>query len=240
MEDREAQALMSKNGTVRRTRRSRAADPCLAVKRSSPAEPPMPHRLLRPSTDETAGNKATWDAAVSQPASGTQDILMQVCSTRPKDFVENPGQIQSYGPQQDWSDMATDESYWHGRAYGAYPETGLSTGFEPDADDGSTGTMMLCNIPCSIQKDKLIQVLHETGFDEKYSYIYLPTRKHNKYNLGYAFISFISSGEAKRFARTFRGFRFKGTLSCKMCDVRPAHYQGMDPRLQANNILFSL
>lgn len=114
----------------------------------------------------------------------------------------------------------------------AYKDGIWSTGVAVNIDDGDTKTMMLCNIPCCIQKDRIVQVLHEKGFDGTFIYIYLPTRKINKYNLGYAFVGFRHSDDAKRFARTFRGFRFAGTFSNKMCDVKCAHCQGIDPRVK--------
>mmetsp|Transcript_114065 Transcript_114065/g.213668 ORF Transcript_114065/g.213668 Transcript_114065/m.213668 type:complete len:97 (+) Transcript_114065:2-292(+) len=89
--------------------------------------------------------------------------------------------------------------------------------------------MMLRNIPCALQSEGLGQVLHAKGFDGTYDFIHMPTRKKNGSNFGYAFINFKSPAEASRFEQAFRGYRFKGTLSTKECEVTPAHCQGSIP-----------
>lgn len=107
------------------------------------------------------------------------------------------------------------------------------------AYDGPITTMMICNIPCRITQEQLIEAVDSMGFAEKFDFLYLPTGCRSSgsttvasSNLGYGFVNFQKCSGAALFAEAFRDFHFKGSRSAKVCTVRPAHIQGL-----ANNIL---
>lgn len=94
--------------------------------------------------------------------------------------------------------------------------------------------LMICNLPCSVTQQRLGKAVDSIGFLGKYDFLYLPTKrrqyqggpKNRLSNLGYAFINFPCPEDATRFCQAFAGYRFQGTLSNKVCAVRPAHVQG--------------
>jgi len=101
---------------------------------------------------------------------------------------------------------------------------------------GPVTTLMICNIPCRITQQQLIDVIDLMGFKERYDFIYLPTGGRSSTvgssNLGYGFINFTGPMDADPFMKAFLNFQFEGTSSTKVCTVRPAHIQGLE-----NNIV---
>lgn len=88
-------------------------------------------------------------------------------------------------------------------------------------------TMMLCNIPCRLGHDDIVEAIVSVGFAGRYDFVYLPNRNGKRdANIGYAFVNFQNQHDADCFADTFQDFRFAGTNSSKRCTVKPAHHQG--------------
>jgi hypothetical protein len=87
-------------------------------------------------------------------------------------------------------------------------------------------TMMICNIPCRLPYDCLVDAIHSIGFAGTYEFVHVPHRYGQKEaNLGYAFVNFTSSEVAARFAVSFEGHRFRETRSTKSCTVKVAERQ---------------
>lgn len=96
-----------------------------------------------------------------------------------------------------------------------------------DDHDKPVTTMMLRNIPCRKLQDEVKQHIDQKGFAGKYNFLYLPRDVKFHANLGYAFINFINTADARCFEREMNGYRFTGSGSSKACEVVPAHVQGL-------------
>jgi len=102
--------------------------------------------------------------------------------------------------------------------------------------DGPITTLMICNIPCRVTQQQLVDIVDGMGFEGKYDFLYLPTGGRSSTvgssNLGYGFINYEDPTDAELFQQLFTNYQFEGTTSTKVCTVRPAHIQGLQ-----NNIL---
>jgi len=88
-------------------------------------------------------------------------------------------------------------------------------------------TMMLCNMPCRVGQQKVLDALKAKGFEGTYNFVYLPKgRSTHQGNIGYGFVDFKTMEDAERFQEAFEGFSFPGSLSEKRCTVKPASKQG--------------
>jgi len=87
-------------------------------------------------------------------------------------------------------------------------------------------TVMLKNIPCRKLQEEVMELMDQNGFAGRYDFLYLPRDVKLQANLGYAFINFLSSEDARQFAKAMNGYRFTGSASSKSCLVVPAHVQG--------------
>jgi hypothetical protein len=93
-------------------------------------------------------------------------------------------------------------------------------------------TMMLRNIPNKYTQNTLLQEIDDLGFSGTYDFFYLPMDVHNRSNVGYAFINFLSPPNAERFRRIFSDHRFQRFQSRKISSVCTAHVQGLDANLR--------
>lgn len=62
------------------------------------------------------------------------------------------------------------------------------------------------------------------GFKDKYDVLHVPQRS-NHCNLGYAFMRFLGSADARRFYKMISGTHIAGHTSGKRLDVVPANIQ---------------
>mmetsp|Transcript_65362 Transcript_65362/g.156271 ORF Transcript_65362/g.156271 Transcript_65362/m.156271 type:complete len:426 (-) Transcript_65362:34-1311(-) len=92
-------------------------------------------------------------------------------------------------------------------------------------------TMMLRNIPNKYTQSSLIQEINEAGFLGTYNFFYLPMDVHNRSNVGYAFINFLTPADAEHFQERFSNHRFSRFSSRKIGSVCAAHVQGLDENL---------
>jgi len=97
---------------------------------------------------------------------------------------------------------------------------------------GGVTTMMLRNIPNKYTQNTLLQEIDDLGFSGTYDFFYLPMDVHNRSNVGYAFINFLSPPDAERFRRIFSDHRFQRFQSRKISSVCTAHVQGLDANLR--------
>mmetsp|Transcript_103345 Transcript_103345/g.267292 ORF Transcript_103345/g.267292 Transcript_103345/m.267292 type:complete len:365 (+) Transcript_103345:86-1180(+) len=93
-------------------------------------------------------------------------------------------------------------------------------------------TMMLRNIPNKYTQNTLLQEIDDLGFAGTYDFFYLPMDVHNRSNVGYAFINFLTPIHAERFRRIFSDHRFQRFQSRKISSVCTAHVQGLDANLR--------
>jgi len=94
----------------------------------------------------------------------------------------------------------------------------------PDSNEPVT-SLMLCNLPCRLTQQHLINIIQQLGFSGKYDCIHFPASKGSA-NLGYVFVNFITPEDTARFTAAFRSYRFAEFQSKKLPEVRPARVQG--------------
>jgi len=88
-------------------------------------------------------------------------------------------------------------------------------------------TVMLRHIPNKYTQASLLNELNRMGFSGRYDFFYLPMDVHNRTNVGYAFINFLTPQDALRFSRTLTNYKFQQHSSQKIATVSPAHVQGL-------------
>jgi len=112
------------------------------------------------------------------------------------------------------------------------PEDLEAQATEQAARGRSITTMMLRNIPNKYTQNTLLQEIDELGFQSTYDFFYLPMDMHNRSNVGYAFINFVTPAHAERFRRIFSDHRFQRFQSRKISSVCVAHVQGLNENLR--------
>eukprot|EP00927_Polykrikos_kofoidii_P033586 TRINITY_DN28408_c0_g1_i1.p1 TRINITY_DN28408_c0_g1~~TRINITY_DN28408_c0_g1_i1.p1 ORF type:complete len:406 (+),score=56.90 TRINITY_DN28408_c0_g1_i1:67-1218(+) len=95
-----------------------------------------------------------------------------------------------------------------------------------------TTTIMLRNIPNKYTQVKLMQELDDCGYEGAYDFFYLPMDVHNRSNVGYAFINFLTPEVADKFRQEFSHHCFQRFHSRKVGTVCIAHVQGLDENLR--------
>lgn len=93
-------------------------------------------------------------------------------------------------------------------------------------------TVMLRNIPNRYTQTSLLAEINGSGFAGSYDFFYLPMDVHNRTNVGYAFINFVTSQEARRFFATYTDYVFTRHSSKKIGRVSPAHIQGFEDNVR--------
>lgn len=95
--------------------------------------------------------------------------------------------------------------------------------------DSTSTTMMICDLPCRINRTTLLEAVDAAGFSGTYDFVHLPCRYgHENTNIGYGFVNFKDSASAAKFAMMFEGYKFGGFKSTKRCRVKIAAHQGFD------------
>ncbi|XP_026407692.1 protein terminal ear1-like [Papaver somniferum] len=111
----------------------------------------------------------------------------------------------------------------------------------------SNTSVMMRNIPPSISREKLMEILdqhcieenkkamsnhHQDAILSEYDFLYLPIDfVMRRGNLGYAFVNFITCIAAMRFYKSFDKLSWKESMfidSPKICEICPARIQGKD------------
>jgi hypothetical protein len=86
-------------------------------------------------------------------------------------------------------------------------------------------SLMICNLPCRLQQDDLVEAIESIGFAGLFEKVHIPCRQSDS-NLGYAFVHFLQQKHAESFALAFEGYRFTHKGSTKVCTVKAADCQG--------------
>jgi len=103
---------------------------------------------------------------------------------------------------------------------------------ETEVDLSEVTTIMLRNIPNRYTQTSLIEEINGVGFEGRYDFFYLPMDVHNRTNVGYAFINFVTPKDAQAFLTEFGNYMFKRHSSHKIAGVSPAHMQGLIKNIQ--------
>ena len=99
---------------------------------------------------------------------------------------------------------------------------------------------MLCDIPCRMSINQVLDAINQVGFSRTYDLVYVPSRpgswrpKKTKspQNMGYAFVNFTKPEFAAQFTIVFKDFAFPDSASTKLTFTKPAHTQGYEAHLQ--------
>lgn len=98
---------------------------------------------------------------------------------------------------------------------------------------GLRTTVMMRNLPNNLDREQLLQLMNEMGFEGVYNLVYLPMDFKSKAGLGYAFIDFKTSEDAQSFFQRFEGFDKWAVGSDKVCNVSwSTAVQGIDDHLK--------
>lgn len=104
---------------------------------------------------------------------------------------------------------------------------------EEEDEEDLDPTLMLCNIPCRFNNDDIAEAIDAVGFAGLHDFVNVPGRAGRRCgNIGYAFVHFKTPEIAAEFAEVFQGYQFKGTSSKKRCEVKSAHMQGFNGRIE--------
>lgn len=106
-------------------------------------------------------------------------------------------------------------------------EADLERAFHSDGDQPIT-TLMLRHIPNKYSQSSLLKEIDFKGFQGKYDFFYMPMDVHNRTNVGYAFINFVTTRDARDFFLMFSNYRFEFHASGKIGTVAPGHVQGLE------------
>lgn len=85
--------------------------------------------------------------------------------------------------------------------------------------DATKCTLIMQNIPNRYSRTMLLELFDDSGYQNLYNLVYLPTDFMTSVNFGYAFVHFISSKVASRFKNEFHGFIGWNCNSSKVCSV---------------------
>jgi len=175
-----------------------------------------------------------------------QDASLQVCKTtsiKSASTVDN-GQEQNTSGSEDTDDnsaedLNTTEIQCHPEQMLSKPQPGmpeLKSVQERLKEVKATGpitTLMVCDLPCCLSIQEVVDTMNLRGFSNAFDLIYMPRPKGLRsektglhHNLGYAFVNFKTPEKAMEFERTFSDFTFPGGASMKRCYTKPAQRQG--------------
>jgi len=89
-------------------------------------------------------------------------------------------------------------------------------------------TVMMRNIPNEYFGSTFTDLLEDCGLYAKFDFTYLPIDFRTGYNLGYAFVNFVSNADANRCIEIFDGFCDWSCQIPKVCEASFAHpHQGL-------------
>jgi len=94
-------------------------------------------------------------------------------------------------------------------------------------------TVMMRNIPNTLTREMLLDIINTEGFVGCYDFVYLPMDFKSMAALGYSFINFLDSEDAERFKIHFSGFSNWGHESDKVCEMTwSTAIQGQDANIE--------
>ncbi|CAK0844450.1 unnamed protein product [Prorocentrum cordatum] len=89
-------------------------------------------------------------------------------------------------------------------------------------------TVMMRNLPTTLSRDELVDLVKSKGFEEQFDFLYLPANFVSASNFGYAFVNLLTHQHAVRFQKVFDGFASWPASGChNVCAVSWADVQGL-------------
>lgn len=112
---------------------------------------------------------------------------------------------------------------------------GLNDQQAQDFADANITTLMIRNLPTSLQQPVVLDELKRCGFDGRYDFFYMPGIFGKETSCGYAFINLIDIATMKEFVATWHNSRrFGAEIRLTAADVqgREANAQNFGPRIK--------
>lgn len=94
--------------------------------------------------------------------------------------------------------------------------------------DEERTTVMMCGVPFSYTRDKLVDLFVSRGFSTQFDFIHMPINFSTTLGVGYVFVNFTSHEQARQFMLTFDGFDGWESFSKKACVTRWSDDQGLE------------
>lgn len=168
-------------------------------------------RRTRSFGDEMSGSLY---ASSDSTESGSRDSLVSLSSftfTIEQEKKEDQGAPRDKGAEQTRSQPKVSQS---AKKTGCWTRNRTAT------------TWMLRDIPARFNPESLKDILDQAGFSAKFDFLYVPMDKVRNLCLGYAFINFVTVGDANRFAEAFSGKQLHDQ-STKRLRVERSRVQGL-------------
>lgn len=147
-----------------------------------------------------------------------------------------PADTMSESAGQGYSWMVPPEFLWGHDVNANQGKHVLTTQMAGDAcfaEGVAKTTIILRNLPREFKRSNLIEILEDEGFEGSYDLVYVPMDFNGDCSLGYAFVNFISEGDASRCWVTFDGFSEWGVPCEQACEVLWSNpHQGLDALIE--------
>mmetsp|Transcript_69593 Transcript_69593/g.201690 ORF Transcript_69593/g.201690 Transcript_69593/m.201690 type:complete len:433 (-) Transcript_69593:32-1330(-) len=120
---------------------------------------------------------------------------------------------------------------------GSVSSSSTSAGGSTATGGGSAGgitTLMLRHLPNVYTRKMLVEELDFVGLAGMYDFLYLPIDKSTQWNVGYAFVNFVTPAAASKCVGLLTDYVFQRYFhnSGKVTQVAVAHIQGLERNLQ--------
>lgn len=103
---------------------------------------------------------------------------------------------------------------------------------QDESRSSSKTTVIWRNLPNNFTREGLLELINSYGFQGSYDFFYSPVDFSSNALVGYAFINFVSTAEARRFFSCFKGFTAWSMNSVKVSEVAWSQLQGLKHHLE--------
>lgn len=102
------------------------------------------------------------------------------------------------------------------------------------AKDVDQTTVMLRNLPKTLGRNDLVDLLKREGFQGRFDFVYAPADYKHHVSFGYAFVNFSTSEDAELAMRHFEGFQNWPVESDKKCNAMWSDkHQGLEAHIES-------
>mmetsp|Transcript_81230 Transcript_81230/g.226132 ORF Transcript_81230/g.226132 Transcript_81230/m.226132 type:complete len:334 (-) Transcript_81230:160-1161(-) len=115
--------------------------------------------------------------------------------------------------------FVAQQAEWQSHSYALGDEAVRQECFDDDPAASRT-TVMLRDLPASLTRGGLLELLDAEGFDGAYDFVYLPFNFSSGVGLGYALVNLVTPVDARRCVRNFQGFTAWPMVGGSTCTVR--------------------
>lgn len=154
------------------------------------------------------------------PKNTCVDAMMQMPADKTTSQSESKSKKKSKLKQQKKVSFS-DSGSSAGDSTATGPDSTCSSqaGDDLDRSHVKPTTVMMRNIPNSYNRNQLLELLGEQGWEGLYDLVYVPIDYKQKAGLGYAFINLVDHDTAESFRQSFQGFASWNVQSEKVCQL---------------------